>query len=118
MLYFTLTRRNYCEEYVAEAKKKESGGKFTRALEGESKAMPDNDKPIVNPMIVLREEFDDWAILFDPDSGKAFGLNPTSVFIWKCLDGQHTIEDILIELRKNCEDVSGDAGEHLEAECL
>ena len=24
---------------------------------------------VANPAIVLREEFDDWAILFDPDSG-------------------------------------------------
>jgi hypothetical protein len=27
--------------------------------------------PIANPLIVLREEFDDWAILFDPDTGSA-----------------------------------------------
>ena len=31
--------------------------------------MTHEDKPIANPLIVLREEFDDWAILFDPDSG-------------------------------------------------
>ena len=36
--------------------------------------MPDYDKPVANPLIVLREEFDDWAILFDPDTGNAFGL--------------------------------------------
>jgi SynChlorMet cassette protein ScmD len=49
--------------------------------------------PIANPLIVLREEFDDWAILFDPDTGNAFGLNPTGVFIWKHLDGKHGVED-------------------------
>jgi hypothetical protein len=25
-----------------------------------------NEFPVVNPMIVYREEFDDWAVLFDP----------------------------------------------------
>jgi hypothetical protein len=27
-------------------------------------------------MVVFREEFEDWAILFDPETGKAFGVNP------------------------------------------
>jgi len=26
------------------------------------------DKPIANPIVLLREEFDDWAILFNPDT--------------------------------------------------
>jgi len=56
--------------------------------------MPGNEKPVANPLVVLREEFDDWAVLFDPDSGNAFGLNPLGVFIWKLLDGHRTIEDI------------------------
>ena len=66
-------------------------------------------KPIANPMLVLREEFDDWAILFDPDTGHAFGLNPVSVFIYKRLDGDHTILDITKELSEQCEDVPEDA---------
>ena len=49
--------------------------------------MEPHDKPIANPLVVLREEFDDWAILFDPDTGNAFGLNPTGVYLWKLLDG-------------------------------
>lgn len=71
--------------------------------------MPNNDKPIANPMIVLREEFDDWAILFDPDAGEGFGLNPVSVFVWKRLDGKHTLKDIMAELIENCEDMPEDA---------
>ena len=31
--------------------------------------MPESDMPIANPLVVLREEFDDWAVLFDPDKG-------------------------------------------------
>jgi SynChlorMet cassette protein ScmD len=68
--------------------------------------------PIANPLIVLREEFDDWAILFDPDTGNAFGLNPTGVFIWKLLDGKHNTDDIVSRLREESDDVPADAGEH------
>ena len=71
-------------------------------------------KPIANPLIVLREEFDDWAILFDPDTGDGFGLNPISVFIYKRLDGQHTAQDILRELHTTCEDVPENAEQEIE----
>ena len=77
--------------------------------------MSDNDKPIANPLVVFREEFDDWAILFDSDTGDAFGLNPVSVFIWKRLDGKHTIQDILLELRESCEDVPDTAEQEMTA---
>ena len=74
----------------------------------------DGKKPIANPLIVLREEFDDWAILFDHDSGEGHGLNPVSVFVWKCLDGKHTIKDIMAELRENCDDMPEDAEKLVE----
>jgi SynChlorMet cassette protein ScmD len=77
--------------------------------------MKKNDKPITNPLLVLREEFDDWAILFDPDTGDGFGLNPVSVFIWKCLDGKHTLQDILKEIHESCEDVPENAEQEIEA---
>lgn len=69
---------------------------------------------LANPLIVLREEFDDWAILFDPDTGKAFGVNPVSVFIWQRLDGKHTLADILEELRANCQEVPEEAETHIQ----
>ena len=72
----------------------------------------DAKNPIANPLIVLREEFDDWAILFDPDTGNAFGLNPTGVFIWKLLDGKHNTDDIVKRLRDEADDVPEDAVEH------
>jgi SynChlorMet cassette protein ScmD len=76
--------------------------------------MEPSEKPIANPLIVLREEFDDWAILFDPDTGDGFGLNPISVFIWKRLDGKHTTQDILKELHANCEDVPENAEQEIK----
>jgi SynChlorMet cassette protein ScmD len=73
-----------------------------------------DEKPVANPVVVLRKEFDDWAVLFDPETGNAFGMNPVSVFIWERLDGRHSFEDILGELRENCESVPEDVEAHLE----
>jgi SynChlorMet cassette protein ScmD len=73
----------------------------------------DKTKPIANPELILREEFDDWAVLFDPDSGDGFGLSPTSVFIWKLLDGKHTEESILEQLRHHFDDVPEEADAHV-----
>ena len=75
--------------------------------------MMTNDRPVANPLIVLREEFDDWAVLFDPDTGNAFGLNPTGVFIYKLLDGTRTEEEILGALKQDADGVPPEAGEHL-----
>ncbi len=77
--------------------------------------MKQSDRPIANSIVVLREEFDDWAILFDPDTGDGFGLNPVSVFIWKRLDGKHTPQDILKELNESCEDVPENAEEKMSS---
>jgi SynChlorMet cassette protein ScmD len=69
--------------------------------------------PIANPMVVFREEFDDWAILFDPDSGKAFGINPVGALIWKRLDGKHDINSILKDIRDRFSDAPEDTESHL-----
>lgn len=75
--------------------------------------MTATDRPVANPLVVLREEFDDWAILFDPDTGHAFGLNPISVFVWQRLDGKHTIPEIISEMKKTFRDVPLEAENHL-----
>ncbi len=71
--------------------------------------MNDKDRPMANPTVVLREEFDDWAVLFDPDTGDAYGLNPVSVFIWKQLDGRHTLIEIVDSVRRECDGAPDDA---------
>jgi len=71
-------------------------------------------RPTANQTIVLREEFDDWAVLFDPDTSDAYGLNPVSVFIWKHLDGKNTIADIVRKLGKECEDMPDDAMDYVK----
>jgi SynChlorMet cassette protein ScmD len=55
-------------------------------------------KPIINPVVVLREEFDDWAILFNPDTAAASGINPVGVAVWKRMDGKKSIEEIVAEI--------------------
>ena len=77
--------------------------------------MKNDDKPLANPYVVLREEFDDWAVLFDPDTGHGFGLNPTGVYLWKLFDGAHSISDMLKALRQDALDVSEEARVHLFA---
>jgi len=77
--------------------------------------MDSNTKLRANPDIVLREEFDDWAILFDPDTGKAYGINPVSVIIWKHLDGTHTLDDLMDVLNNHCNNIPNSARGELEA---
>jgi len=65
--------------------------------------------PVANPMVVFRPEFDDWAVLFDPDANKTFGLNPVSSFIWEKLDGKHSRENILKDIRNEYDEVPEEA---------
>ncbi len=58
-------------------------------------------KPIANPVVVLREEFDDWAILFNPDTAEAVGINPVGVAIWKLIDGWRGVEQIVTEIKES-----------------
>ena len=76
--------------------------------------MHDHDKPVAKSSVVLREEFDDWAILFDPDTGDALGINPMGVFVWNRLDSHHAIQDILKEVRDHYGDVPNNANEQIK----
>jgi hypothetical protein len=67
--------------------------------------------PQVNPDIVYREELDNWAILFDPDTGDSFGLNPTSSFIWKGLSEGKEKETIIADLTSIAEGVPATVGD-------
>ncbi len=56
--------------------------------------MKPNTKPTADPVVVLREEFDDWAVLFHPLTGEAVGTNPVGVAIWKALNGRRSLKEI------------------------
>jgi SynChlorMet cassette protein ScmD len=70
--------------------------------------------PAVNPNIILREESDDWAILFNPDSNVALGINPVGVYVWRCLDGRRTVRDVMEKLHEELDNIPEDAGIHLK----
>jgi SynChlorMet cassette protein ScmD len=77
--------------------------------------MTKQDKPVANPNIQLREEFDDWAILFDVNTGQAFGLNPIGVSIWKLLDGKHALDGLLEQIHHRMAGVPKEASDHVAA---
>ncbi len=61
--------------------------------------MKPSSKPSANPAVVLRVEFDDWAVLFNPDTADAFGINPVGVAVWKLIDGRRSLEEIVVEVK-------------------
>lgn len=67
--------------------------------------MEQSGNPIANPVAVLREEFDDWAVLFNPDTADAVGVNPVGVAVWKRMDGKRSLEKIVAEIKEGFEDV-------------
>ena len=74
-----------------------------------------NKKAIIaSPLIILREEFDDRAVLFDPETGKTFGINPIGVLVWKHLDGRHNLDDIADIVCERAEAVPADVISHIE----
>jgi SynChlorMet cassette protein ScmD len=77
--------------------------------------MNQTDRPIANPIVVLREEFDDWAVLFNPDTAEAVGTNPVGVAVWKRMDGKRSIEDIAAEINNSFEDAPDAAFKEIAA---
>jgi len=75
---------------------------------------PDERVIVANPMVVCREEFDNWAILFDPDTGKALGMNPVGVLIWKNLDGKNNTKDLIQKIKDKFSEVPEDAAAQAE----
>ena len=52
------------------------------------------DRPIANPVVVVKEGNGDWAVLFNPDTTDAVGINRVGVLVWGLMDGRHTLESI------------------------
>ena len=76
--------------------------------------MKRSENPITNPVAVFREEFDDWAVLFNPDSGEAVGINPVGVALWKMIDGERSLEELVGEIKDRFVDVPDSAIEDVE----
>ena len=72
-------------------------------------------KPLINPVVVLRKEFDDWAVLFNPDTAEAIGINPIGVTIWELLAADSSMEDIIDTIKENFADVPGSAADEIQS---
>ena len=72
-------------------------------------------QPARNPSVVLREEFDDWAVLYNPDTAEAAGINPVGVAVWKLLDGRRTAVEVAASIREQFKGVPGTADEEIAA---
>ena len=77
--------------------------------------MNQTDRPIANPIVVLREEFDDWAVLFNPDTAEAAGINPVGVAVWKRMDGRNSLAEIVAEVKNSFEGVPDAAVQEISA---
>ena len=77
--------------------------------------MNQTDRPIANPVVVLREEFDDWAVLFNPDTADAVGTNPVGVAVWKRMDGKKSLTDIVSEIKNSFADTPDAAFKEINA---
>jgi len=58
-----------------------------------------------NPEVVLREEDEDGALLFNPDTNQVKLVNPTGLFIWKQCRDRCKFSSILEALSTACENV-------------
>jgi len=56
--------------------------------------------PKSNPDIIIRQEVDEWGLLFNLETSRTLGLNPTGVFIWNMLDGNTSVKTIIEEAKK------------------
>ena len=78
--------------------------------------LPADARLIANPNMVLREEEDEAALLFDPDTGAVRILNSTALAVWKSLDGKRDLSQIMADLREEFDDM--DAAEEQVTEVL
>ena len=70
---------------------------------------------VVNPTMVLREEDDACAILFDPDSGRVRILNTTATAVWKLIDGKRTLSEAIELLEDQFEGMDAEAEDQVLA---
>jgi len=72
-------------------------------------------KPKLRQPIIIREEFDNYAFLHDPDACRSYVLNPVGVFICRMLDGTHDVAGIAAAVKKEFAGASRTAGKEIAA---
>ena len=71
-------------------------------------------KLIASPNVLMHENLNDFAVLYDPSSGKSFAVNSVGVIIWKLLDGRRTIAEVRREVLRQCRNVPSAAEEQVD----
>lgn len=59
--------------------------------------------------VMVRVESDDYAMVYDADTGSSFAITPTAVYIANCLTGEKTIQNIVDEMREEFEGIPENA---------
>lgn len=72
-------------------------------------------KPKLRQPIILREEFDNYAFLHDPDTRKSYVLNPVGVFICRRLDGTNEVASIATAVKAEFAGASRTASKEIAA---
>ncbi len=68
---------------------------------------------VAKPSVVLREEDDDYALLYDPDSGSVRILNSTAAATWNLIDGRRTLGEVLALLREQYQELDPNAEDQI-----
>lgn len=69
----------------------------------------DTIRYIVNQDVNLREEDEDGALLYNPDSDRVQLLNSTGLYIWKLCQQERTVSEIITALQADFDDAPVDA---------
>lgn len=59
--------------------------------------------------VIVRIESDDYAMVYDADTGSSFAITPTAVYIANCLTGEKSIQNIVDDMREEFEGVPENA---------
>ena len=63
---------------------------------------------IVNPAVIIRDDFEDFGIIYNPETDKSYSINQTGVEILKHIQSQTPIPEIADKLRENFSEVPDD----------
>ena len=69
--------------------------------------------PVADPRFVLRHEYVDAALIFDPDSGEQYRMNAVGARVWRLLNGRRSLREIADRLKVFYQDVPGQAERHV-----
>ena len=72
------------------------------------KSFEQKSRYMKNPDVVVREEDEDGALIFNPDTDQIRVINPTGFFIWNLCDGGNDLTGIILAVKESFKDVPDD----------